>query len=112
MKHITAFVKPNMLDDVIFALHAIEGFPGARISEVMDIGKGRDRQAHSDREPLHAFPKSMRVEIVCREGMANQIMETIRAKAHTGRPDDGAIFVSPVEQALRICDSECGEEAL
>ncbi len=112
MKHITAFVKPNMLDDVIFALHAIEGFPGARISEVMDIEKGRDRQSHSDREPLHAFPKSMRVEIVCREGMANQIMETIRAKAHTGRPDDGAIFVSPVEQALRICDSECGEEAL
>ena len=57
MKRIVAFVKPNMLDDVIFALHEIEDFPGASISEVQGIGSGsRDHLKHGDRTPFHAFP--------------------------------------------------------
>jgi nitrogen regulatory protein PII len=113
MKRIIAFVKPNMLEDVIFALHEIEDFPGASISEVQGIGSGsRDHLEHGGRTPFHAFPKSVRMEIVCPTGKADEIIETIRARAHTGLPDDGKIYVSAVENAFRIRTGESGEHAV
>jgi nitrogen regulatory protein PII len=113
MKRIIAFVKPNMLDDVIFALHEIEDFPGASISEVQGIGGGsRDHLKHGDRTPFHAFPKSVRMEIVCPTGRVEEIVETIRQKARTGLPDDGKIYVSAVEDALRIRTGERGEQGV
>jgi len=113
MKQITAFVKKNMLDDVIFALHDIEGFPGASISEVQGIGSGsRDHLKHADRTPFHVFPKSVRMEIVCPAGKIEEIVSTIREKAHTGLPDDGKIYISAVEDAIRIRTGERGEPAI
>lgn len=113
MKRIVAFIKPTMLDDVIFALHEIEGFPGGSISEVQGISSGsRDHLKHSDRTPFHAFPKSMRFEIVCSAARVEEIVETIRQKAHTGLPDDGKIYVSAVEDALRIRTGARGESAV
>ena len=113
MKRIVAFVKPNMLDDVIFGLHEIELFPGASISEVQGIGSGsREHLDHGDRTPFHAFPKSVRMEIVCRAGQLEEIVKTIREKAHTGLPDDGKIYVSCVEDALRIRTGEQGKAAV
>jgi nitrogen regulatory protein PII len=112
MKRIVAFVKPNMLDDVIFALHEIEDFPGASISEVQGIGSGsRKHLKHGDRTPFHAFPKSVRMEIVCPADQAETIIKTIEAEAHTGLPDDGKIYVSAVEDAVRIRTGERGEPA-
>ena len=112
MKRIVAFVKPNMLDDVISALHEIESFPGASISEVQGIGGGsREHLEHGDRTPFHAFPKSVRMEIVCPADRAETILKTIEAKAHTGLPDDGKIYVSAVEDAIRIRTGERGEPA-
>ena len=113
MKRIIAFVKPNMLDDVIFALHEVENFPGASISEVQGIGSGsREHLGHSDRTPFHAFPRSVRIEIVCSSGRVEEIVETIQKKAHTGLPDDGKIYISPVEDAIRIRTEERGESAV
>ncbi len=113
MKRIVAFVKPNMLDDVIFALHEIENFPGASISEVKGIGSGsRDHLEHGGRTPFRGFPKSIRMEIVCSDKLVKEIVETIRKKAHTGLPDDGKVYVSPVEDALRIRTGERGEMAI
>lgn len=113
MKRIVAFVKPNMLDEVIFALHAVADFPGASISEVQGIGSGaRAHLGHGDRTPFHAFPKSVRMEIVCRGARVEEIVETIRKNAHTGLPDDGKIYISPVEEALRIRTGERGEAAV
>ena len=113
MKRIIAFVKPNMLDDVIFGLHDVEGFPGASISEVQGIGSGScDHLKHGDRTPFHAFPKSVRMEIVCPAVQAEEIVETIREKAHTGLPDDGKIYVSAVEDAVRIRTGDRGEVAV
>lgn len=112
MKRIVAFVKPNMLDDVIFALHEVESFPGASISEVQGIGGGsREHLKHGDRTPFHAFPKSVRMEIVCPAAKVEEIVKTIQEKAHTGLPDDGKIYVSPVEDAIRIRTGERGELA-
>lgn len=101
MKRIVAFIKPNMLDDVIFALHAIDGFSGATISEVQEIGSS-PHPGHAERMPFHAFPKSVRLELVCTDEQADEIMDTIHSKAHTGLPDDGMIYISPVEDAVGI----------
>ena len=103
MKRIIAFIKPNMLDDVVFALHAIENFPGASISEVQDIGSApRDDTPQADRTPFYGFPKCVRMEIVCPAAQTHQIIDTIRENAHTGLPDDGTIYVSPVDSALDV----------
>jgi nitrogen regulatory protein P-II 1 len=113
MKRIVAFVKPNMRDDVIFALHEIEDFPGASISEVQGIGSGsRDHLEHSDRTPFHELPTSVRFEIVCPAARVEEIVETIHQKAHTGLPDDGKIYVSAVEDAVRIRTGERGGPAV
>jgi len=113
MKRIVAFVKPNMLDDVIFSLHEIEAFPGASISEVQGIGSGsRDHLNHGDQTQFHAFPKSVRMEIVCRTDRVEEIVAVIQEKAHTGLPDDGKIYVSAVEGAVRIRTGERGELAV
>ena len=109
MKRIVAFIKPNMLDDVIFALHALENFPGASISEVQDIGSGsRDHLAHADHTPFHGFPKTVRMEIMCATAQAERIVQTIRENAHTGLPDDGTIYVSGVDDAIHIRTGERG----
>jgi len=113
MKRIIAFVKPNMLDDVIFALHEIDNFPGASISEVQGIGSGsRDHLEHADRTPFHAFPRSVRIEVVCTAAQVEGIVETIQQSAHTGLPDDGKIYISAVEDAVRIRTGERGESAV
>ena len=113
MKRIVAFVKPNMLDDVVFALHGIPGFPGASISEVQGIGSGsREHLEQADRIPYCGFPRSIRMEIVCPTSVFESIVDTIQQKAHTGLPDDGKIYISNVEGAIRIRTGERGEEAV
>lgn len=113
MKRIVAFVKPNMLDDVIFALHEIEGFPGANIMEVQSTGSGaHTRLGTPDRTPYREFPKTIRLEIVCPASTVEDIVTIIRTNAHTGRPDDGTIYISPVEEAIRIRTGERGESAI
>lgn len=113
MKRIVAFVKPNMLDDVVFALHEIEEFPGASISEVQGIGSGSRKHLRStDRTPFREFPKSVRIEIVCPASNVEEITRTIQAKAHTGLPDDGKIYISTVEDAIRIRTGERGATAV
>ncbi len=103
MKRIVALVKPSMRDDVIFALHEIEEFPGGSVSEVQQIGSGPGaRPNHADRTPFHAFPTFLRLEIVCPENRVEEIVETIRQKAHTGRPDDGTITVSAIESVVSM----------
>ena len=103
MKRIIAFVRPNMLDDVVFALHELPDFPGATISEVKSIGQGvSDRARKSNRAPFHGFPVRIRMEIACRDNQADMIVDIIRSKAHTGLADDGAIHIAPVEAVVQI----------
>lgn len=113
MKSITAFIKPNMLNDVVYALHEVEGFPGASITEVQGIGSGpRDHLEQPDRTPYQSFPKSVKMEIVCPASRAEELISTIQEHAHTGLPDDGKIYVSPVEDAIRIRTGERGKSAV
>lgn len=112
MKRVVAFFKPNMLDDVVGGLHEIADFPGAAISEVKGIGQGiRAHILESGHEPFHGFPVSKRMEIVCADHLAEAIIQIIAEKAHTGMHGDGKIYVSPVEDAIRIRTGERGGDA-
>lgn len=113
MKRIVAFIKPNMLDDVVFALHEVAGFPGASISEVQGIGSGSRRHLGvPDRKPFCEFPRSVRIEIVCTAATVEAIAAVIQTTAHTGLPDDGKIYISTVEDAIRIRTGERGRSAV
>jgi nitrogen regulatory protein P-II 1 len=103
MKRIVALVKPNMLEDVVFALHAIDDLPRATVSEVRDIGQGvRERRKESGRAPLHSLPVFARLELVCPDGLLERIVATIRTKGRTGLPDDGSIVVSAVDDVVSL----------
>lgn len=113
MKRIVAFIKPNMLTDVIQALHEVSDFPGAAISEVKGIGRGiSDHVKESNHEPFHGMPHSVRLESICVDDMADEIVKAIETNAHTGLPDDGKIYVSSVEEAIRIRTGERGDAAV
>jgi len=113
MKRIIAMIRPVMRDDVISALHRVEDFPGAGMSEISGIRRGIHQRVKEHREPLAIdFRTFVRIEIICPDALAPALVETIRANAHTGKPGDGKIFVSPVESALRISNGQTDEEAL
>ncbi len=103
MKRLVAFFRPVMRDDVIAALHKIDDFPGASMSEIMGVRRGVHQRLHQHREELTLdFPRYIRLEIVCSDAMMPILTETIRSSAHTGRPGDGKIFISQVDSAQRI----------
>jgi len=103
-----------MLDDVVFALYGVEDFPGASMFEIQGIGRSSlsDHLEQTDRRPLQTFPKSMRIEIVCPNNQVEELMVMIQEKAHKGMPDDGKIYVSPVDEALRIRTGERRNDAV
>lgn len=116
MKIIIAIVKPFMLSKITYALEEIEGFPGMTITDVR--GFGREKSSHDKDAPHRViedfveYIKKVRIEIVARDEMVEQIVETIVQTAHTGNRGDGKIFVWPVEHAVRIQTGEVGDAAL
>lgn len=113
MKRIIAVIKPNMLDDVIFALHQIKDFPGATMTDVRGMGRGFTKHV-AERQQLLSFgyPAQVRIEIVCIEDQVDKIVTTIEENARTGKPDDGKVFISPVEGAVRISTGQRDMEAI
>jgi nitrogen regulatory protein P-II 1 len=114
MKMVIAYIKPNMLDDVVLALHRIEDFPGATIHDVRGIGRGIHRHVNGTAEPRRdfGFPVSVRLEVMSRDDQADAIVGAIARAAHTGLPDDGKIVVVPVNDAVRIRTGERGHDAV
>jgi len=103
MKRIIAFVKPNMLDDVIFGLHELDGFPGASVATVHWVASAPHEHAeHVDCTQFNPFPEAVRLEIVCETGLVDKLVACIQKKAHTGLPDDGHIYVSSVDEVACI----------
>jgi nitrogen regulatory protein PII len=113
MKTITAYVKRERFDAVVHALRNVEGLTG--MSAVHVHGFGRSRRAgerHAVEEDLELLAAHVKVEIVCRDELVEQVGATILAHARTGLRGDGKIYVSRVEQAIRIATGECGEDAV
>jgi len=112
MKKIEAIIQPFRLDEVKAALTAI-GVDGITISEVRGHGrqKGHTEVYRGAEYKVDLIPK-VKFEIVAPDARAPQIVEAIAASARSGKIGDGKIFVSSVEEAVRIRNGDRGENAL
>jgi nitrogen regulatory protein PII len=112
MKLITAIIKPFKLDEVREALSEL-GIQGMTVTEVKGFGrqKGHTELYRGAEYSVDFLPK-LRVEMAIPEHMLEQAIEKLLAAAYTGKIGDGKIFVSPIEQAIRIRTGEFGEDAL
>lgn len=112
MKLITAIIKPFKLDDVREALSEI-GVQGITVTEVKGFGRQKGHtELYRGAEYVVDFLPKVKLEVAIAADMADKVIEAIRAAANTGKIGDGKIFVSPVEQAIRIRTGESGAEAL
>ncbi len=112
MKLVTAIIKPFKLEDVRDALLAV-GVHGMTITEVKGYGrqKGHTEMYRGAEYAVNFLPK-IRIEIAVADEEADRVVEAISAAAKTGQIGDGKIFVTPIEQALRIRTGETGTDAL
>ena len=113
MKEIKAYIKPHKLTDVTLALHHVEGLTGMSVSDVRGFGRGLAHDApHSIREDLADYVPHVRIEIICRDALVDRVVDAIRKAANTGLRGDGKIYVTPVDDAVRISTGERGEAAV
>jgi nitrogen regulatory protein P-II 2 len=112
MKLITAIIKPFKLEEVRDALSAV-GILGMTITEVKGYGrqKGHTELYRGAEYAVNFLPK-IRIEVVVPDEDADKVVEAIGTGAKTGQIGDGKIFVTPIEQALRIRTGETGADAL
>lgn len=112
MKKIEAIIKPFKLDEVKEALNEI-GIQGMTISEVKGYGRQKGhKEIYRGAEYVVDFIPKIKIEIVAQSENSKQIIEKIQQAAHTGKIGDGKIFVSPVEEAIRVRTGERGAEAV
>ena len=112
MKRIVAIIKPFKLDDVKEALEEI-GVAGITVMEVKGFGRQKGHtELYKGAEYVIDFLPKIRVEVVVPADMAAEVVDAIEHAARTGRIGDGKIFVSPIEEAVRIRTGERGESAL
>lgn len=112
MKKIEAIIKPFKLDEVKEALHEI-GIQGLTVVEAKGFGRQKGHtELYRGAEYVVDFLPKVKIEIVMEDALVERAIEAIQQAAHTGRIGDGKIFVSPVEDAIRIRTGEKGEEAI
>ena len=112
MKLITAVVKPFKLDDVREALSEI-GVQGITVTEVKGFGRQKGHtELYRGAEYVVDFLPKVKIEVAVAESNVEQTLESISKSANTGKIGDGKIFVSPLEQVIRIRTGETGEEAI
>ncbi len=112
MKKIEAVFKPFKLDDVKEALNKI-GIHGMTVFEVKGYGRQKGHtELYRGAEYVVDFIPKVKIEVVVSDDQAGAVIEAIMSSAKTGRIGDGKIFVSPMEDAIRIRTGEKGEEAL
>ena len=112
MKLITAIIKPFKMDDVREALSEI-GVAGVTATEVKGFGRQKGHtELYRGAEYVVDFLPKVKLEIAVAEDIVDQAVETIVNAANTGKIGDGKIFVSNLEQVIRIRTGETGEDAL
>ena len=113
MKEIKAIIQPEVSEAVITALKQISGLPGVTLSEVKGFGKSRAVDAANKvSEGAIDYARKIKLEIVIPDALLEQTLETIRSHAHRDRPGDGKVFVSTVDDVLKIRTGERGETAI
>jgi nitrogen regulatory protein P-II 1 len=112
MKRIEAIIKPFKLDDVKERLRAI-GVNGMTVSEVKGFGRtGGKTEIYRGSAYVVDFVPKIRVEIITTDAMAADVIQAIVTAAKTGKIGDGKIFVTPIDEAIRIRTGELGDDAV
>ncbi len=112
MKKIEAIIKPHRLDDVKDRLREL-GISGMTVYEVKGFGRtGGKTEVYRGSAYVVDFVPKVRIEIVVKDSVVNEVVQAIAATAKTGKIGDGKIFVTPVEEAIRIRTGEKGEDAI
>ena len=112
MKLVTAIIKPFKLDEVREALSAI-GVQGITVTEVKGFGRQKGHtELYRGAEYVVDFLPKVKVEAAISDNLLDQVIEAIEKSASTGKIGDGKIFISTIEQVIRIRTGETGEEAL
>jgi nitrogen regulatory protein PII len=112
MKLITAIIKPFRLDDVRNALSEV-GVNGMTVTEVKGFGRQRGHtELYRGAEYVVDFLPKSKIEIAVSDDLAEQAIEAIVSAARTGKVGDGKIFVSEIEQTIRIRTGDTGDSAL
>lgn len=112
MKKVEAIIKPFKLEEVKEALAAV-GIQGLTVSEVKGFGRQKGhKELYRGAEYVVEFLPKVKLEIVVNDDKLRQVVEAIMKAASTGRIGDGKIFVSPIEDAIRIRTGESGEVAI
>ena len=112
MKKIEAIIKPFKLDDVKEALNEI-GIQGMTISEVKGYGRQKGhKEIYRGAEYVVDFIPKIKIEIVVEDSWLEKVTETIKSSASTGKLGDGKIFVTTIDEAIRVRTGETGEDAI
>ena len=112
MKKIEAIIKPFKLDEVKEALHEI-GLQGITVLEAKGFGRQKGHtELYRGAEYVVDFLPKVKIELVIDDALVESAVEAIQQSAHTGRIGDGKIFISPVEEAIRVRTGERGTEAI
>ncbi|MDF1791658.1 MULTISPECIES: P-II family nitrogen regulator [Thalassobaculum] len=112
MKKVEAIIKPFKLDEVKEALHEI-GIQGITVTEAKGFGRQKGHtELYRGAEYVVDFLPKVKVEIVMEDGQVERAVEAIQSAAHTGRIGDGKIFVSTVDEIVRIRTGETGTDAI
>jgi len=112
MKKIEAIIKPFKLDEVKEALNGI-GLKGLTVLEAKGFGRQKGHtELYRGAEYVVDFLPKVKIELFIDDSMLERAIETIQQAAHTGRIGDGKIFVSNVEEAIRVRTNERGSNAI
>jgi nitrogen regulatory protein P-II 1 len=112
MKKIEAVIKPFKLDEVKEALQEV-GVQGITVVEAKGFGRQKGRtELYRGAEYVVDFLPKVKIEVVVADPMLEKAIEAIKASAQTGRIGDGKIFVSSIEQVIRIRTGETGTDAI
>ena len=112
MKKIEAIIKPFKLDEVKEALHEV-GLSGITVIEAKGFGRQKGHtELYRGAEYVVDFLPKVKIEIIIQDALVERAVEAIQHAARTGRIGDGKIFISSVEEAIRIRTGETGDEAI
>ena len=112
MKKIEAIIKPFKLDEVKEALHEV-GLQGITVTEAQGFGRQKGHtELYRGAEYVVDFLPKVKIELVIPDDMLERAVEAIQQAAYTGRIGDGKIFISSIEEAIRVRTGEKGNEAI
>ena len=113
MKEIKAYIKPHKLSEVTLALHKIPELSGMSVIDVRGYGRHRaENYPEKGVKGLRDYVPHVKIEVVCADDLVDTVIATIEKTAYTGLRGDGKIYVSTIENAVRIETGEHGEDAV